>query len=67
MRNSDFAAMAPTATISNIVGMGASIEPWIGNLSVKANLSGEFTIISHGLESDLRDAAIWDDVMFMDL
>ena len=43
MRNSNCVAIAPTATISNIVGVSASIEPSFGNLSVKSNLSGEFT------------------------
>jgi ribonucleoside-diphosphate reductase alpha chain len=40
MRNSNCVAIAPTATISNIIGVDASIEPCFGNLSVKSNLSG---------------------------
>ncbi len=67
MRNSNCVAIAPTATISNIVGVDASIEPCFGNLSVKSNLSGEFTVINHGLVQDLKNAGIWDDVMLMDL
>src|SRR5260221_3213129 len=43
MRNSNCLAIAPTATISNIVGADASIEPSFGNLSGKSNLSGHFT------------------------
>ncbi len=39
MRNSNCVAIAPTATISNIIGVDASIEPSFGNLSVKSNLS----------------------------
>ncbi|MFN3888010.1 MAG: ribonucleoside-diphosphate reductase subunit alpha, partial [Aquabacterium sp.] len=46
MRNSNCVAIAPTATISNIVGVDASIEPCFGNLSVKSNLSGEFTVVN---------------------
>jgi ribonucleoside-diphosphate reductase alpha chain len=46
MRNSNCVAIAPTATISNIIGVDASIEPCFGNLSVKSNLSGEFTVIN---------------------
>src|SRR5450759_3647330 len=46
MRNSNCIAIAPTATISNIIGVDASIEPCFGNLSVKSNLSGEFTIVN---------------------
>ncbi len=67
MRNSNCVAIAPTATISNIIGVDASIEPCFGNLSVKSNLSGEFTVINHGLVRDLQRAGIWDEVMLMDL
>jgi ribonucleoside-diphosphate reductase alpha chain len=45
----------------------ASIEPCFGNLSVKSNLSGEFTIINHYLVRDLKRLGLWDDVMVMDL
>src|SRR3990167_4254091 len=67
MRNSNCVAIAPTATISNIVGVDASIEPCFGNLSVKSNLSGEFTVINHSLVHDLKRLGLWDDVMVMDL
>ena len=67
MRNSNCVAIAPTATISNIVGVDASIEPCFGNLSVKSNLSGEFTIINSYLVRDLKRLNLWDDVMVMDL
>jgi ribonucleoside-diphosphate reductase alpha chain len=67
MRNSNCVAIAPTATISNIVGVSASIEPSFGNLSVKSNLSGEFTIINEYLVRDLKKLGLWDDVMVMDL
>jgi ribonucleoside-diphosphate reductase alpha chain len=67
MRNSNCVAIAPTATISNIVGVEASIEPCFGNLSVKSNLSGEFTIINEYLVRDLKRLNLWDDVMVMDL
>src|SRR6185503_5557812 len=67
MRNSNCVAIAPTATISNIIGVEASIEPCFGNLSVKSNLSGEFTVINHYLVRDLKRLGLWDDVMVMDL
>ena len=67
MRNSNCVAIAPTATISNIVGVDASIEPCFGNLSVKSNLSGEFTIVNEYLVEDLKKLGLWDDVMVMDL
>ncbi len=67
MRNSNCVAIAPTATISNIIGVDASIEPCFGNLSVKSNLSGEFTVINSYLVRDLKRLNLWDDVMVMDL
>ena len=67
MRNSNCVAIAPTATISNIIGVDASIEPCFGNLSVKSNLSGEFTIVNEYLVRDLKRLGLWDDVMVMDL
>jgi ribonucleoside-diphosphate reductase alpha chain len=67
MRNSNCVAIAPTATISNIVGVDASIEPSFGNLAVKSNLSGEFTVINQYLVHDLKRLGLWDDVMIMDL
>jgi ribonucleoside-diphosphate reductase alpha chain len=67
MRNANCVAIAPTATISNIIGVDASIEPCFGNLSVKSNLSGEFTIINGHLVRDLKRLGLWDDVMVMDL
>jgi ribonucleoside-diphosphate reductase alpha chain len=67
MRNSNCVAIAPTATISNIIGVDACIEPCFGNLSVKSNLSGEFTIINHYLVRDLKRLGLWDEVMVVDL
>jgi ribonucleoside-diphosphate reductase alpha chain len=67
MRNSNCVAIAPTATISNIIGVDASIEPCFGNLSVKSNLSGEFTVINEYLVRDFKRLGLWDDVMLMDL
>jgi ribonucleoside-diphosphate reductase alpha chain len=67
MRNSNCVAIAPTATISNIIGVDACIEPCFGNLSVKSNLSGEFTVINNYLVRDLKRLGLWDDVMVVDL
>jgi ribonucleoside-diphosphate reductase alpha chain len=67
MRNSNCVAIAPTATISNIIGVDACIEPCFGNLSVKSNLSGEFTVINGYLVNDLKRLSLWDDVMLVDL
>jgi len=67
MRNSNCLAIAPTATIANIVGVSASIEPTYQNLYVKSNLSGEFTVVNDYLVSDLKAAGLWDEVMIADL
>jgi len=67
MRNSNCIAIAPTATISNIIGVSASIEPTYQNLYVKSNLSGEFTIINNYLAKDLQALGLWDEVMIADL
>ncbi|MCX7902139.1 MAG: ribonucleoside-diphosphate reductase subunit alpha, partial [Burkholderiaceae bacterium] len=60
-------AIAPTATISNIVGVSASIEPTFQNLFVKSNLSGEFTVVNEYLVRDLKKLGLWDEVMLMDI
>ena len=67
MRNSNCLAIAPTATISNIVGISASIEPTYQNLYVKSNLSGEFTMVNKWLVNDLKQRDLWDEVMIADL
>ncbi|MBZ0096415.1 MAG: ribonucleoside-diphosphate reductase subunit alpha, partial [Sulfuricella sp.] len=67
MRNSNCLAIAPTATIANIVGVSASIEPTYQNLYVKSNLSGEFTVVNDYLVEDLKAAGLWDEVMISDL
>jgi ribonucleoside-diphosphate reductase alpha chain len=67
MRNSNCVAIAPTATISNIIGVDASIEPCFGNISVKSNLSGEFTVVNEYLVRDLKRLGLWDSVMVSDL
>ncbi|MEX0957852.1 MAG: ribonucleoside-diphosphate reductase subunit alpha [Burkholderiales bacterium] len=67
MRNSNCLAIAPTATIANIVGVSASIEPTFQNLYVKSNLSGEFTVTNEYLVKDLKQLGVWDEVMIADL
>jgi ribonucleoside-diphosphate reductase alpha chain len=67
MRNSNCVAIAPTATISNIIGVGACIEPTFQNLYVKSNLSGEFTVVNDYLVRDLKERGLWDEVMVADL
>ena len=67
MRNSNCVAIAPTATIANIIGVSASIEPEYRNLYVKSNLSGEFTMVNEALVAELKKRDLWDEVMIADL
>lgn len=60
MRNSNVIAIAPTATISSIIGVSQSIEPCYKNLYVKSNLSGEFTTINAFLVDDLKQLNLWN-------
>ncbi len=67
MRNSNCMAIAPTATIANIIGVSESIEPTYANLFAKSNLSGDFTVINESMVADLRATGLWDDQMVNDL
>jgi ribonucleoside-diphosphate reductase alpha chain len=67
LRNSNTMAIAPTATISNIVGVGQSIEPTYKHLFAKANLSGDFTTANTFLVADLKKLGLWDAEMVDDL
>jgi ribonucleoside-diphosphate reductase alpha chain len=67
MRNSNVMAIAPTATISNICGVGQSIEPQYRSLFVKSNMSGDFTVVNPHLARALKERGLWDEVMVADL
>ncbi len=67
MRNSNTMAIAPTATISNIVGCIPCIEPIYKNLYVKANMSGEFTVVNRYLVEDLKQLNLWNQEMLEQL
>jgi ribonucleoside-diphosphate reductase alpha chain len=67
MRNSNVMAIAPTATISNIAGCFPSIEPIYKNIYVKANMSGEFTVVNHYLVEDLKRLGLWTEDMLEQL
>ena len=60
MRNSNVLAIAPTATISNIMGTSPCIEPAYKNIFVKSNLSGEFIVLNQYLVRDLKKSGLWD-------
>jgi len=59
MRNSNVLAIAPTATIANIMGTSPCIEPMYKNLFAKSNLSGDFTVLNPYLVRDLKAAGAW--------
>jgi len=67
MRNSNTMAIAPTATISNISDCFPCIEPIYKNLYVKANMTGEFTVINKYLVDDLKKCGLWDKSMIDEL
>ncbi|MDP4592049.1 MAG: ribonucleoside-diphosphate reductase subunit alpha [Opitutales bacterium] len=67
MRNSNVLAIAPTATISNIVGSSPCIEPTYKNLFVKSNLSGEFTELNGYLVRDLKKLGLWNQEMMQQI
>ncbi len=63
MRHSNCMAIAPTATISTIIGVSQSIEPSYKLLYVKSNLSGEFTQVNRLLVDELKSQNLWDAEM----
>jgi ribonucleoside-diphosphate reductase alpha chain len=63
MRNSNVIAIAPTATISNIMGSSPCIEPTYKNLFVKSNLSGDFLVLNRYLVNDLKSEGLWNREM----
>ena len=67
IRHSNIMAIAPTATISNIIGVSQGIDPIYQNLYVKSNLSGEFTVLNTQMVADLEKLGLWDEVMVNDL
>lgn len=67
MRNSNCLAIAPTATISNILGCTPCIEPTYKHIHTKSNLSGEFIRTNDHLLRDLQELGLWDEEMLADL
>jgi ribonucleoside-diphosphate reductase alpha chain len=60
MRNSNVLAIAPTATISNIMGTSPCIEPLYKNLFAKSNISGDFVVLNPFLVKDLKAISLWN-------
>jgi ribonucleoside-diphosphate reductase alpha chain len=63
MRNSNVLAIAPTATISNIMGSTPCIEPVFTNLYIKSNLGGQFVVLNTYLVRDLKKRGLWNEDM----
>jgi ribonucleoside-diphosphate reductase alpha chain len=63
MRNGNTMAIAPTATISNIADSYPCIEAIYKNIYVKANMSGEFTVVNTYLVEDLKKVGLWTPEM----
>jgi ribonucleoside-diphosphate reductase alpha chain len=61
MRNSNTMAIAPTATISSIVGCSPSIEPYYSVLYVYSTLSGEFTMTNPHFVQDIKKVGRWSE------
>lgn len=79
VRNGHLMAIAPTATISFIVGCSQSIEPDHSVLFVYSTLSGEFTMVNEYFVKEVKSLGLWNeelvnqlvqndgDVMYTDL
>lgn len=67
MRNSNCLAIAPTATISNILGCTPCVEPIYKHIHTKSNQSGEFIRTNDHLLRDLQSLGLWGEEMLADL
>tara|TARA_B110000495_G_scaffold91338_1_gene78898 strand:- start:2061 stop:4508 length:2448 start_codon:yes stop_codon:yes gene_type:complete len=67
MRNSNTMAIAPTATISSIIGCSPSIEPYFSTLYVYSTLSGEFTMINDHFVRDMKSRGLWNEALVDEL
>ena len=67
MRNSNVLAIAPTATIANIMGTSPCIEPLYKNLFAKSNLSGDFVVLNPFLLRDLKARGLWTSALAEDI
>lgn len=67
VRNGSICAIAPTATISYIMGCEPSIDPDFSCLFVYSTLSGDFTMINEHLVKRLKEQGLWTDAIVDDL
>jgi ribonucleoside-diphosphate reductase alpha chain len=59
MRNGNVMAIAPTATISSIVGCSQGIDPFYSVVFVYSTLSGEFTMVNESFVARLKQDGLW--------
>jgi ribonucleoside-diphosphate reductase alpha chain len=67
IRNSNTMAIAPTATISFILGCSQSIEPDFGVLYVYSTLSGEFTMLNDHFVRKMKELGLWNEQLIQDV
>jgi ribonucleoside-diphosphate reductase alpha chain len=67
MRNSNTMAIAPTATISSIVGCSPSIEPYYSVLFVYSTLSGEFTMVNEHFVNAMKKIGLWSQQLIAEV
>ena len=60
IRNSTLMAIAPTVSISSIVGFSPSIEPLYSVLFSNSTLSGEFTVINEYFVNEMKELGLWN-------
>lgn len=63
VRNSQFVALMPTASTSNIMGNNECFEAFTNNLYTRRVLSGEFILMNRHLLRDLIDRGRWNAAM----
>lgn len=63
VRNSQFVALMPTASTSNIMGNNECFEAFTNNLYTRRVLSGEFILFNRHLLRDLIDRGRWNAAM----
>lgn len=67
MRNALTCSIAPTVTVSAILGVSDSISPMYGTIYSKSNLSGSFIYISDAVYNVLKQNNLWSDTLVEDL
>ena len=67
LRNANVMAIAPTATISYIVGCSQSIEPDFSCLYVYTTLSGQLTMFNKWFVDRMKELNLWNEAFIQEL